>query len=473
MNGLFFLIKEVIKKTKPKLFIAILTLMTKLHGFDPNAKNTFFYLFVLIEQPMKFVFASLKIALFNNVTDLKWILVRFKLGLKWYFENHKIYKINLKSILMKYLNLRFLLFLGLCVFSSPHTKAQILYDTATQDIILEVIDRIYNQEFSEIEPLARQIRAKYPNHPVNPMLKAMQLQWQYLPVKDNKAVVGQYMNLLHDCINKAKVLEKDPKTRPEAPFFLMAGHGYIALIHNYNDDRLKAASEAKQAYGYVMDGFKYMERNPEFYFSSGLYNYYVIRYPEDHPIVKPVVFFFKNGNMDEGLRQMDIASKKGVFTRTESAYYLARILLKHEMRYTQANSYLASLVKQYPNNPIFLMKYTEALLSLGRYDEAALSLEKLKKRSGKFFPVAWRTFEGILEEKNQKNDREAEKSYYAALRLPTDDEYTKEYHAFAYAGLARISVRTGDRKKAVYFYKKVENTAEYKGLLQEARAFLK
>lgn len=73
----------------------------------------------------------------------------------------------------------------------------------------------------------------------------------------------------------------------------MAGHGYIALIHNYNNEKMKAASEAKKAYDYVMDGFKYMQHNPEFYFSSGLYNYYMIRYPEDHPIVKPVVFSLK------------------------------------------------------------------------------------------------------------------------------------------------------------------------------------
>lgn len=360
----------------------------------------------------------------------------------------------------------------LIVFCSP-VKAQILYDTATQAIVLEVIDHIYNQEFNEIEPLARQIRTKYPTHPVNPMLKAMQLQWQYLPVKDNKVIVGQYMNLLQECISKAKVLEKDPKTRPEAAFFSMAGHGYIALVHNYNDDKIKAASEAKQAYNYVMDGFKYMERNPEFYFSSGLYNYYIIRYPDDHPIVKPIVYFFKNGNVETGLRQMEIASKKGIFTRTELAYYLARILLKHEMRYEQASIHLSYLVKQFPHNPIFLMKYTETLLLLNKYNEAEEYLERLKKRNERFLSIASQTFEGIIEEKDRKNDREAEKLYQAALRLPFDDEYTKEYRAFAYAGLARIASRAGDRKKATLYYKKVQDTAEYKGLLKEANLSLK
>ena len=380
--------------------------------------------------------------------------------------------INIRSLILSYF-LRFCLFLFSFYPFPPPVHAQILYDTATQNLVLEAIDHIYNYEFGEVESLARQIRAKYPNHPVNSMLKAMQLQWQYLPVKDNKAVSGQYINLLQDCLVKAKILEKNEKTRPEAAFFSMAGHGYIALMHNYNDDKIKAAGEAKQAYDYVMEGFKYMDKNPEFYFSSGLYNYYVIRYPEDHPIVKPMLFFFKNGNREEGLRQMDVAARKGVFTRTESAFYLARIFLKHELRYDRASSYLGTLNQKYPNNPIFLMKYTEALLLLNKYEEALPYLERLKKRNDRFFPIAWRTFEGLTQEKHFKNDQEAVKSYQAALRQPFDDEYTKEYHAFAYAGLARIALRAGDRKKAGTNYKKVEDLAEYKALLKEAKAFFK
>lgn len=362
--------------------------------------------------------------------------------------------------------------LAFCSFSTT-ARTQILYDIPTQNLVLEAIDHIYNYEFGEVEPVARQIRAKYPNHPVNSMLKAMQLQWQYLPVKDNKAVSGQYLSLLDDCLKKAKVLEKNEKTRPEAAFFSMAGHGYIALMHNYNGDKLKAVSEAKQAYDYVMEGFKYMDKNPEFYFSSGLYNYYVIRYPEDHPIVKPMLFFFKDGNREEGLQQMDVAARKGVFTRTESAFYLARIFLKHELRYERASSYLATLTQKYPNNPIFLMKYTEALLLLNKYEEAQPYLERLTKRTDKFFPIVWRTFEGIIQEKHLKNDQEAVKFYQAALRQPYDDEYTKEYHAFSYAGLARIAIRAGDRKKAIGYYKKVEELAEYKALLKEAKDFFR
>jgi hypothetical protein len=39
--------------------------------------------------------------------------------------------------------------------------------------------------------------------------------------------------------------------------------------------------------------------------------------------------------------------------------------------------------------------------------------------------------------------------------------------------LARIALRAGDRKKAITYYKKVEELAEYKALIKEAKTFLK
>ena len=305
------------------------------------------------------------------------------------------------------------------------------------------------------------------------MLKALQMQWQYLPVKDNKTMVKPYINLLEDCLVKARPLEKNEKTRPEAVFFLMATHGYIALMHNYNGDFMKAAGEGRKAYSYVMDGFKFTEINPEFHFSTGLYNYYVEKYPHEHPIVKPLMIFFKDGNTVAGLQQMEVATRKGIFTRTESAFFLARIYLKHEQRYDRATALMATLTQKYPNNPIFLMKHVESLCLGLRFQEAAPLLAKLGKQSSPIFKLATQTFEGFVEEKSLKNDLKASEFYQAALKIPFDDEFTKEYHAFAYAGLARIAARAGNRKKAISYYKKMQDVAEYEFLLKEAKLFLK
>ena len=363
--------------------------------------------------------------------------------------------------------------LSIIILLTQTTFAQLLYDAPTQQLVLEAIDHVYAYEFAEVEPLARQIRAKYPDHPVNPMLKALQMQWQYLPVKDNKSLVKPYLKLLDDCLAKARSLEKNDRTRPESAFFLMAAHGYIALLHNYNGDFMKAVGEGRKAYSYVMDGFKFTEINPEFHFSTGLYNYYVEKYPNEHPIVKPLMIFFRDGNTTKGLQQMETAARKGIFTRTESAFFLARIYLKHEQRYDRATALMTTLTQKYPNNPIFLMKHLESLLLGGRFQEAKPFLDKLERQPLPIFKLATQTFAGLAQEKSLKNDLKANEFYQTALKIPFDDEFTKEYHAFAYAGLARIAARAGDRKKAVSHYKKMLDVAEYEALIKEAKLFLK
>lgn len=352
-------------------------------------------------------------------------------------------------------------------------QGQILDDKEIQQTILLALDHIYNYEFDEAEPFIRQVRSRYPQHPVAPMLKAIQVQWQYLPLKDNQVATGQYTQYLNQSLVLArKMLEKDEKD-PEGVFFALTAHGYLALKYHYDDEFLKGVSEARKAYGYLIDGFKLTERNGEFYFTTGLYNYYVERYPDDHPIVKPFMVFFQSGNMMQGLRQMEVSVKRGIFTRPEASYYLAQIFLKHENQPNRASLYSKWLVDKYPNNPLYRMRHAEALLLAGRYDEAELHMDRLKKSTLKIIPMAVKVFEGIRLEKDTKNDKAAAESYQAALKMPFDAANTKEYHAFAYAGLARIAARAGNRSQARAYYKKATDIAEYKMIHQEAKANIK
>jgi tetratricopeptide (TPR) repeat protein len=350
---------------------------------------------------------------------------------------------------------------------------QLSTDAPTQQLVVQALSLIYNQEFGETEPIFKQIKAKYPNHPVNPLLKAIQWQWQYLPIKDNKAMARPYQQQLELCLAQAKNLEKDEKTKVEAAFFVMASHGYMGLMHNHNDDWIKAATEAKRAYNYLIDGIAYTERNPEFLFSTGMYNYYIVQYPKEHGIIKPITIFFRDGNKDLGLKQIEQATRKGTFTRAEALFFGARIYLKHEAKFDKALPYTQQLITKYPNNPIYLMKHTEGLILSGKYAEARPYLDKLNKKTDKFFPMACQVFEGLMLEKQNKNDAEASQKYQNALRMPYDDEFTKEYHVFATAGLARIAARAKDNKKAHLLYKKVLQTAEYEHLRTEAEAYLK
>jgi tetratricopeptide (TPR) repeat protein len=373
---------------------------------------------------------------------------------------------------MKY-RLRFI-YLFCLFFAFPiSSKAQLLNDQASLKMIQNSLDNIYNYEFDDAERVITTIEKKYPNHPVNYILDSFVLYWKYLPIKDNPAKSKEYINLLNQCLDAInKKFGKNSKD-PEAVFYTMVARGYMAMLYNYRGELMSAAGEGKKAYNALTEGLSLISKNPEFYFTAGMYNYYVEVYPEEHPIVKPLMLFFKNGDKTLGLKQIDTGTRLGTITRAESCYYLSRIYLKHEGKPEKAMVYAQKLVDLYPQNVIYRMNYVESLVLAGRFDQAEPGIEILKKNTAGFYPLAWRTFQGVLLEKGEKDDTAAQKEYLLALRSPMDDQYTKEYQAMSYAGLARIADRAGKKSKAKEYYKRCLEKSEYSLTIKEAKAYNK
>ncbi|MCF2506760.1 ABC transporter substrate-binding protein [Dyadobacter sp. CY107] len=366
--------------------------------------------------------------------------------------------------------LRFLFFFTL-LFSSLPAPAQLLNDPASLKNVQNSLDKIYNYEFDEAQVFMDQVDKKYPNHPVSHILDSFVLFWKYLPIKDNPAKSKEYIHKLDLCLDAINKKYGKNSLDPEAVFYTMVARGYMAMMYNYKGEMMNAAGEGKKAYNAFVEGLKLINKNPEFYFTSGMYNYYVEVYPEEHSIVKPLMLFFKSGDKALGLKQIDNATKVGTITRAEANFYISHIYLKYESKPEKAVFYTDRLIDLYPKNPLFLMKNIESLLLSGKYEQAGKELIALKKVNHGFYPVAWRTFQGLMDEKHEKNDASAQREYLLALKTPHDDQYTKEYHAMAYAGLARISARAGNKGKARDYYKKCLGKAEYRSVIKEAKAF--
>ncbi|XWW46164.1 hypothetical protein JYG30_01535 [Fibrella sp. USSR17] len=349
--------------------------------------------------------------------------------------------------------------------------AQILTDPAGQQTVAKALNHIYNYEFAEAAPYIRQVQTKYPQSPIVPVLRALTLQWQYLPISESRTVTDQYVKQVELAIQGVEKMIDKKKNDPEAIFLGLTAHGYMSMKHNFDNETMKAVSESRKAYVYMKDGFDLLDENIEFYFSTGLYNYYVERYPMDHPAVKPFMFFFKGGDISLGLKQMEVSARRALFTRPEANLYLAHIYVKHETNFPKAVEHLDFLVDNYPKNPIFMLRYVEALLLAGRYTEGQAALQKLKKMQHKLLPAAIYTFEGMLAERHSKNDSLATSAYQAALKQPVNIAYTQEEHGLAYAGLARIAARANNRTQAKEYYKKALEVAEYKFVVREAKAY--
>jgi tetratricopeptide (TPR) repeat protein len=362
----------------------------------------------------------------------------------------------------------------LCIFLfiSFTAQAQFLNDSKSKALTVKGLDHLYNFEFEEADETFSPVISQYKNHPVSHLINALRIQWENLPIEENPAALKRYISELNKCIDLSEALYKKPATKVEATFFLLASHGFIALIYNYQKEYMKAAGEAKSAHSYFKEGIKYKNSNPEFLFASGLYNYYREQYPETHPIVKPIVIFFEGGNKKLGLNELELAVRNSIFSRIESATYLTTINIKYESNFRKALSTAAWLHNKYPNNVIFSMKYTECLLLNENYDEAEKLKAVLKTRKERTYQIANYVFEGIINEKKDHDPKTALANYSRAVQLKPDGRYTEEYIGMAYLGMGRIFAKQKETAKAKTYFKKTIEIANNEWVVKEAKSGL-
>ena len=369
--------------------------------------------------------------------------------------------------------MKYLLLFSIFFAQIPSAFAQLQTDPASQQLVVQAMERLYNHEFAEAQPLVARLRAKYPQHPVVPLLQAVQTYWQNLPLSEHPAAAKQYTTLLNQCLDRGQKLLDAGGRDAEASFFLLAAHGYLAMQQSDAGEFMKAVGEARRAYGFLKKGFGWTDEYPEYLFTTGLYNYYRVQYPENHAIVKPVMFFFKDGNKKLGLQQMEAGFRQGSFTRYESAYYSLYVLLKHENQPGRALAFTSALHGKFPNNPLFLTRHAEALTLTGRYAEAEPLVERLQQLKGRVYPTAGSVLAGLIREKREKNDAAATALYQRALKAPEGERYSQDYLGLAWLGLGRIALRAGNRARARECFHKALKVAEYDATLAEARRWLK
>ena len=379
---------------------------------------------------------------------------------------------HFKIILKRFIKTLSLLPVAYCLLQNE-AKAQILNDATTRQMISQGLDNMYSYDFKESADIFQKIKAKYPQHPVFYTLMAIQTELMYFPLKDYPAQQKTYLAYLNQSRNLSEAMLDKDEEDIEANFFELATLGYLAAYDADNQEFMKAVGVAKKAYSHLKKGLALTDKQPEFLYSSGIYNYYRVEYPETHPIIKSVIWMFADGNKKLGLQQLDIATRKTVFVKNEATFYAGYVYTKYESNFAKALTYNNILIEKHPNNLLYQMQRAEFLTAMGRYDDAEDFADKIMKQKGLMFQCAGNIFKGLIAEKSKKDDKVAEAFLQKGIKMPFDERFTKDYHALAYMGLARIAKRAGETEKMKEYAKKASKMAEYKSTLAEAKAILK
>ena len=354
----------------------------------------------------------------------------------------------------------------------PFTTAQIFDYEELQIVVKKGADHIYNANPDSAYFYIEILEEELPDHPVIPLMRAMTLLWSNIPTISDSLFV-EMQNHLYKAIEQAKVLDPNLKD-PEMVFFAMASHGLLAEYYADQDYNLKAVGEANRAYSLMKKGFDIVDEYPEFLFTTGMYNYFREKYPERHPIYKPLLWFFRSGDIELGLAQLEKACEEAVLTRVEAYVYLSYIYLRYEFEPQKAQAYLSELIKMFPNNYYAKAKYLESLANPEDFRNAPLGIiYLLMKNDNPYYKLAGNVFLGYYEEMIIESDEKAEFAYRRGLAFgETLEDHGEYFKGFGYLGLGRILVKTGRSEEAEEILKLAVNYAETNQIRSEARALL-
>lgn len=337
-------------------------------------------------------------------------------------------------------------------FSIASLNAQILKDTSSLSLIRNGVDSIYNMQFTYADKVYSQISKQYPNHPLVTLFKGIETYWENYPLLPASAAAATFKEEIHRCI---ELSEKNITSSNEAEYLLANLCARSLLLEYYANNELHndVFPLASTTYQLIKKSFAFTSSQTDFYFFTGIYNYYREMYPKVHPAYIPLVIFFRKGNRVAGLKELETAARNSILLKAEAYSDLSYICISYENNYQQAYNYSKFANNLCPDNPEYLEEYIKNLLLIKRYEEAEnLIISSVPKVNNPFYQAQLFIFKGIIQEKKYYNSKLAQQYYSIGIRdLSNFGANGNEFKAYAYFGLSRIAGSNGEKEsKRIY-----------------------
>jgi tetratricopeptide (TPR) repeat protein len=327
------------------------------------------------------------------------------------------------------------------------------------------IDSLYNRNPDSAREILNPWMEQFPDHPLWTLWKGMELWWTVLNDLHNEQYDDEFFHVMRRADYEASQLLRNHRDHPDALIIRAIANGYTARHHSNREEWLTAANIGRRAYQAYSRLMEVLPSLPDNDFAEGMKRYYAAYIPENYPAVRAVSWFLPDGNREEGLELLQVASEEGVFARPEATYFLGNILLNYEGDYEKALLYFRQLVDQYPSNSYFRRLYARTLNELKRYEELIVfSNESIEYTNDDSLPDNMILLEEIYYWKGIAQYRTGEmqdaiesftQSYRVGRQLPNPDKRPIQALSAYHAG--RTSERLNNVSQAEHFYEIVLN----------------
>jgi hypothetical protein len=356
--------------------------------------------------------------------------------------------------------IRIAVLLSIC---APTLNAQLLKDTSSVMLIKKSIDYIYNYQFKEAKESCIKISMLFPGHPVEYLLKGMITYWENFPLLSKSPAHVLFEGDLRKCIEICEN-NADSIDYPEYLLTNLCARGMLLLFYTDNDLSLEVIPLALSTYHYIRRSFDFTSIHSDFYYFTGIYNYYRSVYPDTYPVYKPLAALIPKGDKEKGIKELCKAAGSSIVLRAESLIFLSEIYRRFEGDFQQATLYNKTLFELYPDNIEYKAEYIKNLLLIKQYDKAERLISLIGLiRNKTFFDAQNTIFNGIIQEKKYHNFKQAQELYLKGIQEITPfGTYSNEFVAYAYFGLSRISEVNGDKDNKKQYRKMANELADFK-----------
>ena len=361
---------------------------------------------------------------------------------------------------------------GFCLMLPSPVLAQyptINSNPAGRALLTTGLDEVYDNQFTAAEATFARLEKLAPGHPAVDLLRGVRLFYQWFPARTDATLKQHCLSQLELAARKADAWQKaqiksDGTDKPEAMFVYFTAEAMLAKISHYEHEPLATIRHAKNAYPFIQKGRAFQQHYPDFYLSTGLYNFYREVYPQIHPFYKTVAWVMTAGDKKLGLSQLQIATRQALFVRTEAILYLTHLLTDYENKPATALPYLAQLTERYPDNPYWRYKYAEALLNAHQTDSIPNLIEQLMTAK----EAVYQQMGTLLKARYALETGQRSVARKFAENVVRSSVREETVRAYAYLVLARVARQEGQDKQARQYERQMLEFAEFPVLRNEA-----
>ncbi|MDX2196324.1 MAG: tetratricopeptide repeat protein [Cytophagales bacterium] len=374
-----------------------------------------------------------------------------------------------------------LIFLGCSILAqdSTFTHKVLINDPQLQYEITEGMNMLYNFQFDKCDSIFKIFKNIYPEHPLPYFLLGYSMFWRIQPNEEVRIYDDKFYEYMDTVITLADRMYRRNEKDYEAIFFRCAAYAFKGRLYSDRESWAKATLSGKNALDNLKLSREYNTLSPEFLFGEGMYNYFAEWIPENFKGLRPVMWFFPNGDKKKGMEQLKAATENAFYTRIEAQHYYIKMLIFEENKHKEALPLAKMLHEMYPHNPVFHRLYARILYSMGIYSECITQCNQIINRidsnmtgyeqnTGRYatFFMGWYY---------RNTDIEKAKYYFKKCIAYSESigAHKLNFYLYSLAEMGKIAEKEKKKDTAALYYEKIKKYATRKhSTYREARKYL-